>query len=227
MCKRKTKQVVGVFLLGLVLMSFLSCKKDKKTDWGTAHIRFINTAASSNPQDFYQEDIKITQTPVGYGEYSNYLGIAGGYSVLWTNDAVVNKATATADAIFYDQYKYTLFCYENSESKYRLVAYINETKTPSVGKFRVRFLNICTFFNDNKPLILKDKSGLGINSGLNFGDNPVYVELQPGNEIIINVEDEGLYTTIPANTFQEGKTYLVWFDTSDGYTVNYHIVPQE
>lgn len=216
--------VLSAFVL---VALFSSCKKDfVQQDPGVAKIRVVNTLLSENPHDFYQDNTRLTTNAVGYGAYSNYMGAVGGYSVLWFKDALLNTASAVSDVVLANDAKYTLFLYSNGAEKFFIAGYINNDKVPAAGKFRVRFLNLCAAF-DNKKLNIVDQAGLPINSQLGFGADPVYFEINTDNVLKVKVEDSAVITHIPGSEFQEGKNYLVWFDTVDGGTVQYHIVPQD
>jgi hypothetical protein len=212
-------------LLGLLSLFALSCKKERIIEVGTAQVRLVNTYQNSNPQDFYQEDIKLNAEALAYGEYSDYANVATAYSVFWTNDATTNQATSAIDAILYNEYQYTFFYYVNADAKTSIAGYINEQKTPAAGKFRVRFLNLCAAF-DGQPLRIVNQDNTLINSELKFGDNPVYTELPVNTQIKVNIKNNTQITTLNAAEFEAGKTYLVWFDTYGGGDVQYHVVPQ-
>lgn len=80
-------------------------------------------------------------------------------------------------------------------------------------------------FND-KPLVIVGSNNAVINSGLNYGDNPIYHEFSVNSEVKINIKDNSVVTVLDQSKFLEGKSYLVWFDTTDGLEVEYHVVPQ-
>ncbi len=215
---------VYLLALGLAITALSSCKKDETVLEGTAKLRLVNAYLNSDPQELYQDNTKLTQQAVTYGGYSNYSEVYTGRSVFWTNGAVENKATAIIEAVLYNDNNYTFFYYENDESKPSIIGYINQTKMPAAGKFRVRFVNLSVMFN-NKPLVVNGSSST-ILGALNYRDNPSYLELAVNGEIKVNLKDNAVTTTLDASKFQEGKSYTVWFDTNDGTEVGYHIIPE-
>ncbi|WP_171047859.1 DUF4397 domain-containing protein [Pedobacter xixiisoli] len=210
----------------LALVMFSACKKDPPIlEEGIAKVRFVNAYMNADPQDFYQDQEKLTNNAIAYLEYSDYLTVKSGQSVIWSNNAIENKATAAVDGILYNGYQYTLFYFQTKDSKPAIAGYINEVKTPASGKFKVRFLNLSTSFND-KPLVITGANTTVINAALNYGDNPIYTELPVNSEIKVGIKDNSNVTILNVNEFKEAKSYSIWFDTTDGVKVNYHVVQQ-
>lgn len=218
-------KAVGLMMLLLVIVFVSACKKESIVVAGKAKVRFVNAYLNSDPQEFYQDNLKLTPQAISYGEYSAYSEVNSGRSVFWSNGVVENKATSFIDALLYSDYGYTLLYYENKESKPSVAGYINEERATSAGKYRARFVNLSVMFND-KSLVIVGKDNVVINGGLNYGDNPIYSELPVGGEVKINIKDGSAVTILDQSKFQEGKSYLVWLDTSDGLEVEYHVVPQ-
>lgn len=218
----RKRLLVIAFILGI----FSACKKDAPVlEAGVAKVRFVNAYMNADAQDFYQNELKLTSSAVAYSEYSDYLNVKSGQSILWSNNVFENKATAAIDGVLYSDYQYTLFYFQNKNSKPVIAGYINESKTPAAGKFRVRFLNLSTTFNE-KPLVITGTSNSVIHAELNYGDNPIYSELMMGSEIKVVIKDSNVLTSLDNSAFKEGKSYLVWFDTVDGVTVSYHLIQE-
>lgn len=213
--------VMGTMVLG-------ACKKETPVmEEGSAKVRFVNSYVNADPQDFYQDNQKLTNQPIEYAAYGNYVTVKSGQTVLWSNNATEAKATAAIDAILYGNAQYTLFYYQTKEAKPAIAGYINEPKIPAAGKFRVRFLNLALTLED-RSLIVKsiNNSATVPDLALKFGDYPMYSELLVGTEIIVNVSEKNVLTRFGINEFKEGKIYLVWFDTLDGVKVDVHVVEQ-
>lgn len=220
------KHIKTHFFVVIGIIAFCSCKKETPVlEEGNAKVRFVNTYLNADPQDFYQNNGRLTKQPLAYGMFSEYLEVVGGKSTFWSKNAVEEKATSVIDAVLYNDNAYTLFYYENEDSKPAMVGYINQKSTPTAGKFKVRFVNLSVMFN-GKPLVVKEATNT-ILEGLTFAAQPSYIELSLGTEIKVNVKDNTVLTAIPPATFQAGKTYLIWFDSLDGTSVSYHVVPQE
>ena len=97
-------------LLVLALVMFSACKKDPPIlEEGIAKVRFVNAYMNADPQDFYQNERKLTANALGYSEYSNYIDLKSGQSVIWSNNVVENKATAVIEGVLYSDSQYTLF----------------------------------------------------------------------------------------------------------------------
>lgn len=218
-------KAIGLMIMAAVIVFVSACKKENIVAAGKAKVRFVNAYVNSDPQELYQDNLKLTPQAISYGEYSAYSEVNSGRSGFWSNGVVENKATSFIDALLYNDYAYTLLYYENKESKPTIAGYINEEKAPSAGKYRVRFVNLSVMFND-EPLVIVGPGNVVINSGLNYGDNPIYSELSVDSEVKINIKDVSTVTVLDRSKFQEGKSYLVWLDTSDGFEVEYHVVPQ-
>lgn len=214
----------SLFALGLAMIALSSCKKEEAVIEGKAKVRLVNAYLNADPQELYQDDTKLTQQAATYGSYSNYADVYTGRSVFWTNGAVENKATAIIEGILYNDNIYTFFYYESEESKPSIVGFINQVKTPAAGKFRVRFVNLSVMFN-GKPLVVNGASST-ILGALSYKDNPTYIELPVNGEIKVNIKDNSTTTTLDTSKFQEGKSYIVWFDSNDGSEVDYHVVPE-
>lgn len=225
--KLKKQNLFALASLFVLSATFLtSCKKKQEVDPGTAKLRVVNTMSNNAAQYFYQEDVNLTPKPINYGEFSDYANVVAGYGIFWSQDELSKKTAAKADVVLRDKAKYTLFLYESATDIKPMITGLEDTdKAPAAGKFRVRFVNVCAAFN-GRSLVIADQSGLGVSSGLKFGDIPVYLELAVNTALKINVKDETVVTTIPVGSFVEGKTYLVWFDTLDGMFVDYHIVTE-
>lgn len=223
--KSKIK-AIGLTLFLSVAIFVVACKKESIVVAGKSKARFVNAYLNADPQEFYQDDLKLTPQAIAYGEYSAYSEVNSGRSVFRSNGVVENKATSFADALLYSDYNYTLLYYENKESKPAIAGYINEEKVASAGKYRVRFVNLSAMFND-KPLVIVGQKNTMINSALNYGDNPIYSELPVGGEVKISIKDGSAVTVLDQSKFEEGKSYLVWLDTPDGVVVSYHVVPQK
>ncbi len=215
-----------VWLISTMVLG--SCKKETPVmEEGNAKVRFVNSYFNADPQDFYQDNQKLTNQPIEYAAYGNYVTVKSGQTVLWSNSATETKATAAIDAILYGNAQYTLFYYQTKDAKPAIAGYINEPKIPAAGKFRVRFLNLALTFED-RSLIVKsiNNSATVPDLTLKFGDYPVYSELIVGTEIAVNVSEKNVLTRFGLNEFKEGKIYLVWFDTLDGVKVDFHVIEQ-
>lgn len=216
---------VFCLLLTLIITVALGCKKEQPVmEEGKAKVRFVNAYLNSDPQELYQENNKLTPQAIVYGAYSGYAEVNSGRSVFWSNGAVENKATSAIEAVLYGDNAYTLLYYKNQDSKPSIVGYINQAGAPAAGKFKVRFVNLSIMFND-KPLVISANNNAILNS-LNFGDNPSYAELALNTELRVNLRDSNKTTLLDKTKFQEGKNYLVWFDTSDGIEVSYHVIQE-
>lgn len=222
----RDKYIKPLAIIVVALSLLCSCKKETPVlEDGKAKVRFVNAYLNADPQEFYQDNSKLTNHAIAYGAFSDYFDVNAGRSTFWSNNIVENKATSAIEGVLYGENVYTLFYYENKDSKPAMVGYINQKNTPAIGKFKVRFVNLAVMFND-KPLVIKNVNSLLLD-GLGFGVTPTYFELSVGAELRINVKDQAIATAIPPASFQDGKTYLIWFDTVDGITVDYHIVPQD
>ncbi len=215
-----------IYLIYLMVIASLSaCKKQQPVmEEGKAKVRFVNAYLNSDPQEFYQENNKLTQQALAYGAYSGYVEVNSGRSTFWSNGTIENKATSAIEAVLYGQNAYTLLYYKNEASKPSIVGYINQSNVPAAGRFKVRFVNLSVMFN-GKPLVISANNNT-ILSALNFGDNPSYVELVANAELKVNVKEGIKVTVLDKTKFQEGKSYLVWFDSFDGQDVVYNVVQE-
>lgn len=216
----------------ILVLLFISCKKSNPpVVWGTAQIRFVNTVIDSAPYDLYHGTLKLTEDPIFYDEYTGYVEAPAGRSVLWAVNNLTNEAVTYEEATLFNGSSYTFFYAETSENKPFVKGYVNDKSLPVVGNYRVRFLNIAGDLED-KTLTIMREDGANLNSALAFADVPSYYQIPVGEGIKVNItnveeDDDHLVTTIPGSSFQAGKIYLVWFDTTDGATIDYHILPQD
>ena len=87
-------------LLTILTLTFTSCKKDNSVNepvvYGDASLKVVNTVQGSLAQDFFQNDTKISTTPVAYGEATGYLTIKAGNSTISYKNTGSTTVNATA-----------------------------------------------------------------------------------------------------------------------------------
>lgn len=213
-------------IAGITLLFFLtSCVK--KDDYivvsGDASIKVVNTIQGSDAQDFYQNEKKLSITPISYGASSEYITVTAGTA---TNISLKNtsNATVSATSLIAPQVggKYTVFYYSNQSGAGMISGLANDISTVAAGKIKVRFLNLGSILQNT--LNIETSTGTSLVTGLAYNYSSQYQTID--DNLALNVKIVGATESliIPNTSFQTGKNYTVWFDASNPTTAKYHIV---
>lgn len=211
--------IIGIAIVAL----FQSCKKEEVVVvYGNAKFRLVNAVQGSTAQDFYQADAKISTTAVAYTETSDFLTLKAGTSVVSFKSAGTQEVSATGSIGLNTDVNYTVFYAKNSTGNGEITGYPESNATPPAGKVGVRFVN----FGLGLPsaVIVGYATGDPITKSLTFGSITAYAVLDPTVELKYALTTS--VGSIPANTFQAGKLYTVWFDASSTTTAQFHVVTQ-
>lgn len=199
-------------------------KKDEYVEvLGEATVKIVNTIQGSDPQDFYQNDKKITTTPVSYGETSDYLTIIAGTATSVTlKNSVSSMVSATNVIVPRLGAKYTLFYYVGATGSGVISGMENDVNVPTAGKIKVRFLNLgSTFLN---PLTIETSTTTPLVSALPYNYASPYYVIDDNLGLNVKVGGETNVVAIPNSVFQTGKNYTVWFGASNPTTPNFQVV---
>ncbi|MDQ7948900.1 MAG: DUF4397 domain-containing protein [Pedobacter sp.] len=217
--------IISMVAVGAILMS--ACKKgdDTPIQYGNSYVRVLNTVSTSQPQDFYQADTKITTTAVAYGSAStSYYTIKGGPSNLKFKDAATGTTTTSANVGVEEGAYFTIFNYKDRSGNIQIGGMKDLSTLPAANKARVRFLNLAYSLN-NSINVRYLVGGALIASSIEIGDTN-YVDIDPNLDLGVTVIGSATTATIPGTNFVSGKIYTIWFDSTTATDANYHIIVQ-
>lgn len=215
-----------LFLLIAITVGFTSCRKTDEEPIVEGELKFkvVNAVEGSTPQDFYQNDVKITTKSIAYGEVSDRLTLQSGTSQLLTKNSGSQEVTSSGSVRLYKDVNYTVFFIKNLAGNFEVVGYPADNVLPPTGRAGLRFLNLGRHLKQNLRISLA--SGSVTQTGLAFGYHTNYGSFDPSQEIRFSVGDATTYGTIPSGTFEANKIYTIWFDSTDETTVKYHVVQE-
>ncbi len=220
----KTKFLI---LMAVTLLGLSSCKKIKQEEpvIGDAKMRVINTVSGSGGQDVYQNDTKISTSPIGYGQHTEYLTIKGGVSsTIFLKNQGTQVVSASTIASPYANVSYTLFYYSNATGGGSFTGFADDNTAVAAGKARVRFMNLGSILSNY--INVNVTGGNAIISGLAYGYLSAYNTIDANTSLTVNVIGATETKVIPGAEFESGKIYTVWFDAANTNMVNYHVVAQ-
>lgn len=225
MFNKKSAIFSSVTALAFLFLLSSCMKNDDYTEIiGEASVKIVNTVESSEPQDFYQNDKKISTTAVGYGQTSDYLTIIAGTA---TTVTFRNSGTATVNATGFIApqlgLKYMMFYYFNSIGEGVVSGLLNDTNAPAAGKIKVRFLNLGATLSNSINVETSASTPLVTSLAYNYA-SPYHLF---DDNLDLAVKLTGATTAgvvIPNTAFQTGKNYTVWFDAANPTTPRYHVV---
>lgn len=221
------KATVLLAISTLFVISASSCKKDTVDNepivYGDAKLRVVNAVPGSNAQDFYQGDTKVSTTPIAFGEVSPYLTIKAGNSIISYRNTGTTTVTANASLGLYTNDSYTIFYVNNGSGSGAIIGFQDDLVAPATGKAKVRFVNIGLALTN--VIDVKIAGGASLATGLQYGRGTTYSTIDANTELSAGL---GTLTpvSVPASTFQSGKTYTVWFEAVNSTTINYHVIQQ-
>lgn len=219
---------VKVMVIALTLISILlSCKKreDEVIVYGNAKFRLVNAVQGSLAQDFYQSDNKLSGNAVAYGDVTDYITVKAGNSVVSFKSTGTQNVNATGSIGVNTDVNYTVFYTKNSSGTGEIRGYAESDAIPPIGKAGVRFVNLGASLTSS--IVVSFATGEPLTTGLVYGNITNYAALDPAVEMKFALTNSlGVTYSIPANTFQAGKVYTVWFDAATTATAQYHVVLQ-
>jgi len=223
----KRVRLFTAILFTVALATMLSsCKKeDDVIVYGNAKFKLVNAVQGSATQDFYQGDTKINTTALDYGETSDYLTVKAGNSTVSFKSATNQMVSASGNIGVNTDVNYTVFFAKNAIGTNEITGYPELVATPPAGRAGVRFVNLGG--NLTSAILVSLATGGPITTNLNFGAITDYAVLDPSVEHKFSlINTPTISTAIPVGTFQAGKLYTVWFDSSNSTTAQYHVVVQ-
>jgi hypothetical protein len=223
---KKQSVVLAMFCLVATLVS--SCKKDdpEVVVYGDAKLRVVNTVPGSAAQDFYQNDTKVSTTPIAYGSSSSYLTVKGGNSTVHFKNTGTATINASSGVGLNTNEVFTVFYYTDASGSGKITGFPDDNTTPAASKARVRFVNFGLGFNNTVNISYAGTAGASITTGLAYGYVSNYNSVDANTNLAVFVQGATVPTVIPGSNFEAGKIYTVWFDAASATTANYHVVQQ-
>lgn len=215
-------------LLTILMLTFTSCKKDNSVSepvvYGDASLKVVNTVQGSLAQDFFQNDTKISTTPVAYGEATGYLTIKAGNSTISYKNTGSTTVNATAGLGLNTNDSFTVFYVSNANGSGGIIGFLDDTVAPVTGKAKVRFVNIGAALTNT--INVNITGGAALATGLQYTRSSVYSTIDVNTGLTATVLGSTTPISIPGVTFQTGKIYTVWFDAASSTSLNYHVIQQ-
>ena len=216
-----------ILIVSLFAIVVTSCKKNTEATpivYGDAKITVTNTVATSNPQDFYQDDIKLSTNAISYGQTSFISKLKAGSSTLYFKNEGSSTVTASLPASLETNIAYTSFYYLNPVGKGLVTGFADDQVSPALGKFKVRFVNLGPVLAN--PIYVGVKNGSAINGSLGFESATGYLTLDIGTALEVKVINSLTVISPSTSTFVSGKIYTVWFDGDEKFTAKVHVIQQ-
>lgn len=226
------KIALSLIALSTFAVILSSCKKNTEEDiqpieYGNAKMSVTNTVSGSNAQDFYQNDTKISTSPVAYAQTSTYYTVKAGTSILSFKNTGSTVISAAIQPGLNTDFSYTVFYYVDLSGTAKITGFSDDQTAPAAGKIKVRFVNLAPALNNTLNVSLADNTALA--NGLSFGNvSPQngYLTLDATAALQVSVVNSGISVPIPATNFTAGKIYTIWFDAATTTTAKFHVIQQ-
>lgn len=216
----KTSNQVGNYkfqgILGMLLgltMVFSSCSKGDNEIMveGEAKVMIVNSAAGSQPQDFYLNGAKVTSSAVAYSQSTSYITTSAGKErKAEFKNAGSASANSTSSADLSAGENYTFFYTSNVNGSGNSSLFLkDETTSSSSGKAKVRFVNLAGGLASANLIV---SGGATWASNIAFGTASGFSEVNPGTFTLQTALSSSTATTANLGSFtlQAGKIYTIY-----------------
>jgi hypothetical protein len=219
------KSMIGIALIGLLMVSISSCKKDRE-DYTRVktNLSVVNAVEGSAPQDVYIDDTKTSTPPVNYGDAPTTVAASEGNVTVTLKNTGTSVVTASTTLNSTADVTPTLYLSKQANGSLALTQIATDaTVTASVpGKAKVRFINLGSILSST--INAATSTGVSLATSLSLGASTAYQDVDAATPINLTVAGSAEVTTVPGATIQAGKVYTIWLDGATGTKVKYHVV---
>lgn len=225
--KNKSNKLQNLFILLFVgiTVAFTSCTKDNNSsNTPSAHVRIVNAFEGSSSQDLYLDNTKVNGSAVAYAQNTDYLSaMAGNHNAKFTNSGSATANVAFSVSLQASNY-YTIYYTSNDTTKSAFVTHDNATAAPSVGKAKVRFVQLSSATGSAVDF--------GIASSTKLATNLAYKVMSDYYEVNANTSfslyasgSQNVMLSIPTS-IQAGKIYTIYISGATALTLSAHIIAE-
>jgi hypothetical protein len=216
------KSIIGLALVGALVGSFTSCKKDDdgNGDQAIASLSIVNAVEGSATQDVYLNDSKATTA--AYGSAASEVNTTTATRTISFKNAGTTTESASASLTLDASVKQTVYLTKLANGSLTVSTYGNTAGTPGNGKARVRFINLAPLLTST--INVTTSAGANLVSGLAFRATSAYEEVNAATSFNVTMAGSLEVTTISGTEIQAGKVYTIWLDSSTTTKAKYHIV---
>lgn len=217
------KSIIGFALVGALMVSISSCKKDSDDEAQvTATVAVVNAAEGSTAQDVYVDDSKASTSAIAYGSSaSNVTTIVGSRTISFKNSGT-STVTASGSVNVGANATQTVYLSKLANGSLTVSTYANESSAPTSGKAKVRFINLAPLLTST--INVTTSTGAAVVSALTLRATSAYQEINAATAFNVTMSGSLEVTTIAGSEIQAGKIYTIWFDSATTTKAKYHIV---
>ncbi|TKC10407.1 DUF4397 domain-containing protein [Pedobacter polaris] len=222
--KTKTNRLfTGIALLGALVISISSCKKDDDETL-SATVTLVNSADGSAAQDAYFNDSKSSASAIAYGNAATNVSTTTSTKTVAFKNAGTNTTTASANVNFSANSSTSLYLVKQANGNYTINSYANDNATVS-GKAKVRFVNVAPLLAGT--VNVTTSTGVALANALAFSAASAYQTVDANTALNVNMTGSLEITTIAGSELQAGKIYTIWFDSTTTTKAKYHVVVEK
>lgn len=224
--KLKNTKLLSLSFILLATVSLTSCDKndDENVDADSASVRITNAVEGSLSQEVYIGGTKLNTSAVAYGQTSNYIETASGDNkTVQFRNAGSSSANVSFNVDLDDDKRYNLFYTGSADAKSYVVAE-NDTKAPSSGKAKVRFIHLASAVNSSVDLGLSATNKLF--TDVAYKAVTAYKEVDANAKMFLYAAGAADATLDLNTNVQAGKIYTVYVSGSTMLTLKYHVITE-
>ncbi len=217
--RKKIKSPIHYFKFLILLLAGLAafaCGKSKHDEKvihpATASVMAVHASADALPSNFYLGGTKLSNTPLSYGDHTNYVAAPSGIKKAEFKNSANDNVLASTDVTLTDKKSYTVFL-AGPVANAEVLTLEDDLTAPVAGKARVRFVNLSA---DNVLWDIQLAGGDKLATQRAYKSATTFMDVAPGDLTyqLVNPADAEHPITLPVLTVQVGKIYTIWIKGS-------------